>query len=222
METIDVRNLRSGERWTLTELLTGSFGGTEVVIVNIAEQGVQLAHAQPLRIATRARLWFKRGEVAVNVTGMVVWSHLSKTPNAEGKYLYESGVRAEPEGDELTAALQAFADHGLLRHDAESLERKRRRVEERMNAPKPMMKILRTDGDVPSDQSLLVQHAHERLRANPDEALKWYNRARFAVGDDVPLASDHNRHRDDVLAVWEYLERTVPLSTIVRVFERRV
>ena len=27
------------------------------------------------------------------------------------------------------------------------------------------------------------------------------------------------RHREEVLAVWEYLERTVPLHVIVKVFE---
>lgn len=48
--------------------------------------------------------------------------------------------------------------------------------------------------------------------------MKWYNRARFATNEDV--AVEMFRHREDVLAVWEYLERTVPLAVVVRVFDR--
>ncbi len=222
MEQIDVKELRSGERWLLDEPVSGSFGAVEVTIINVAEQGVQLAHAQPLRLATRGRLWFRRGTIGANAHGMIVWSHLSKTPNDEGKYLYHSGVRIESPADEFANTLMALSNHHLLRRDAGSLERKRQRQLERERAPRPTMKMLRTDSDIPSDQILLVQQARERLRTHPDEAQKWYNRARYALDDaDTPIASEI-RHRDDVLAAWEYLERTVPLVTIVRVFERRV
>lgn len=221
MDTIDVKELRSGERWLLDEPVVGSFGAVEVTIVNVTEQGVQLAHAQPVRLATRARLWFRRGTIVANAQGMIVWSHLSKTPNDQGRYLYQSGVRIESSADEFANTLMALSNHHLLRRDAGSLERKRQRQLERERAPRPTMKMLRTDSDIPSDQILLVQQARERLRTHPDEARKWYNRARYALDDaDTPIASEI-RHRDDVLAAWEYLERTVPLVTIVRVFERR-
>jgi hypothetical protein len=217
----DVKDLRSGERWIVIEHLSGMFGAAEVQVVDIAEQGAQLEHAQPLRIAMRARLWFKRGDVAVSVQGMIVWSRLSKTPNDEGKYLYHSGIRVEPVEDEFVEGMQALADQGVLRRDHESLARKRQRIVDRETekASKPTMKILRMmDNEIPADQALLVQHARERLRSNPDEAQKWYNRAKYALADDT--AVEAIRHREDVLAVWEYLERTVPLSTIVRVFEK--
>src|SRR6202171_4766639 len=159
MEPIEVKDLRSGERWLLDEPVVGSFGAAEVTVVNVAEQGVQLTHAQPLRLATRARLWFRRGTIAVNVHGMIVWSHLSKNPNHEGKYLYQSGVRVESSADEFARTLTDLSSHHLLRRDAGSLERKRQRLLERENAPRPVMKWLRPDSDIPSDQILLVQQA---------------------------------------------------------------
>jgi hypothetical protein len=221
MESIEVKDLRSGERWLLDEPVTGSFGSAEVTVVNVAEQGVQLMHSQPLGLATRARLWFRRGAIAVNVHGMIVWSHLSKNPNHEGKYLYHSGVRVESSADEFAQTLTALSSHHLLRRDAGSLERKRQRLLERERAPRPTMKILRHENEIPSDEILLIQQARERLATHPDEALKWYNRARYALdAEDSPIASEI-RHRHDVLAVWEYLERTLPLATIVRVFERK-
>jgi len=91
----------------------------------------------------------------------------------------------------------------------------RRRSSERRNASR------RVQVEVPADQALLVQHARERLRANPDEAAKWYNRARFATDEEGGqlVAAELIRHRQDVLAVWEYLERTVPIAVVMRVFD---
>jgi hypothetical protein len=217
MDNIKVTELRAGDRWVVTAPLSGSFGAAEVTVVNVGEQGVQLTHAQPLRIATRARLSIRGAQIF----GMVIWSRLSKTPNDEGKYLYQSGVRLEPVDDAFGAVLQSLRGRNQLLRDVTSLDRKRQRVAERERAPRPTMKFLRTESEIPSDQLLLVQHARERLRTNPDEARKWYQRARFAIdADDSPIAAEI-RHREDVLAVWEYLERTVPLATIVRVFEKK-
>jgi hypothetical protein len=218
MEKNQVKNLRSTERWWLVESIVGSFGSAEVTVVNVTEQGAHLIHAQPLRLATRARLRFKRGEIMANVPGMVVWSHLSKTPNEKGKLLYESGLRIEPEGDEFAGVVAALGRQCLLRQDVESMERKRRRMEERahMHAGKPVMTYIRSK--VSADEQLLIQQARERLRTNPDEAMKWYNRARFAAEAEVMLSSDIP-YREEVIAIWEYLERSVPLTTIVRTFE---
>ena len=44
-------------------------------------------------------------------------------------------------------------------------------------------------------------------------------RARYAIVESAsPIAADV-RGREDVLAVWEYLERSVPLAVIHRVFQ---
>ena len=219
-----MRELRSGERFSVIEPLIGSFGAVRVLVRNIAEQGVQVEHAEPLRIATCARLWFKRGEVAVSTQGMVVWSHLSRTPNDEGKLMYLSGLRLEGDADTFATAMQTLASGGLLKRDVASLERKKERLAARASerSKNPVMKYMPQEVEVPDDQALLVQHARERLRANPDEAMKWYNRARFATDDTGgPLvAAELIRHRQDVLAVWEYLERTVPIAVVMRVFDR--
>lgn len=217
---IDVKDLRSGERFLLVEPLTGTFGAAEVTIANVGEQGAQIAHAHPLRVAARSRLWFKRGDAAASVYAFVVWSRLSKTPDAAGKFLYMSGLRIEDDALAFSTAIQTLADRGVLRRDNESLDRKRKTLmdREQQRLAQQRVKLLHQDVELPPDQVLLVRHAQARLRANPEEALKWYNRARFAgVDEDGPVASAHIRNREDVLAIWEYLERTVPISTIVRV-----
>ena len=198
----------------------GSFGAAGISVLDIAEQGAQIEHSQPLRLGSRGRLWFKRGDVSASIHAMVIWSRLSEKPNDDGKLLYRSGVRLD-EGESFAKAIQTLGEHGVIRRDTESLERKRRKFVERENEKtvRPMVKMIRGE-DVPSDQALLVQHARERLQNDPEEARKWYNRARYAIVESaVPIAAEI-RSREDVLAVWEYLERSVPLSTIVRVFER--
>ena len=216
----DIRDLRTIERYVVVERLLGSFGAAGISILDIAEQGAQIEHAQPLRLGARGRLWFKRGEVSASIHAMVIWSRLSEKPNDEGKLLYRSGVRLD-DGESFASAIQALGEQGVIRRDTESLERKRRKFVEREQekSVKPSVKMIKVE-DVPSDQALLVQHARERLQNDPEEARKWYNRARYAIVENaVPIAAEI-RAREDVLAVWEYLERSVPLSTIVRVFER--
>ena len=212
-----VRDHRGGDRFIVIEPLPGSFGAAPIAILNMAYQGVQIEHAQPLRLATKARLFFKHGEVTAAVHGTVVWSHLSRTPNDKGKYLYRSGIRIDEEMTRFRSAMESLAEEGFIRLDVESLERKRKRLEEmeRERTGKPVVTLIRgAEAAIPSDQVLLIQQARERLRANPDEALKWYHRAKFSTTDEAVL-----HHREDVLAVWEYLDRSVDLSTIQRVID---
>jgi hypothetical protein len=221
---MDVSDLRSADRFFAFEPIPGSFGAAGISVVNLAEQGAQIEHAQPIRLGTRARFWFKRDDVTIGTQALVVWSHLSKRPNSEGKLLYRSGLRVEEDIDDFFIALRTLVDRGVFHRDIEALDRKRRRLEEKEQERwgKPVVKMIRQDQAVPPDQALLIQHARERLTANPDEALKWYNRAKFALMEDgSPVSTELISHREDVLAVWEYLERSVDIATIVRVFEKK-
>jgi hypothetical protein len=213
---MDIAEQRTTERYIALEPIDGSFGAASITVLNLGGSGAQVAHAQPLRLGTKGRLRFRRGGVQVAVEALLLWSHLSKTPNSEGKYLYQSGLRIDEEGDFATA-LRSLLDAGAVRRDLDSLERKRRRLleRERERNQTPVVKVIQPE--VSAEQVLLVQHARERLRANPEEATKWFNRAKF-VPEGTP---EHIPHREDVLAVWEYLERTVDLATIIRVFDRK-
>ena len=217
----DITDLRNSDRYFVTEKLSGSFGSASVILIDVGEQGVQIEHAQPLRLATKGRLWFKRAEVSVSLHAFVVWSRLSKTPNDQGKYVYRSGLRVDEGADEFLSAMQMLHEHGVIRKDTDSLNRKRQRLEEREQEKlgKPIMKRVATESDITPDQVLLIEHARKRLKDNFDEAQKWYSRAYFALRDGrTGVNADLMRYPEDVLAVWEYLERSVPLSTIKRVF----
>jgi len=60
----------------------------------------------------------------------------------------------------------------------------------------------------------------ERLRSHPEEAGKWYNRAKYSLSPEESKTFDESGvgHKEDILAVWEYLERSIELPAVARVF----
>lgn len=218
----DMKELRSTQRFVTTEPLTGSFVTAAITIADIGETGAQVEHAQPLRLATRGRLSFRGGGDSFAGYGVVVWSHLSKAPNEKGKLSYRSGIRFEDDATDFAKLIDTLLALSVIRVDNDSLERKRLRIAER-EAARSGRQVVR---DVPrievsADQVLLIQHARDRLRTHPDEALKWYNRAKYSIAQSVGGTPDMLYHREEVLAVWEYLERTVELQAIARVFDMK-
>ena len=212
--TVEVKETRAGQRYVLETPLSASFGATEVHIVNISTGGAQILHPLPQRIGSSSRLFFRLGGVTVSTTARMIWSHLAKTPNSAGKMIYQSGLRIED--PEYAAAVLALANQGSVKSDDDSLERKKKRLieKEKERSDKHLLRTLPgTEPSISSDQLLLIQHARERLRENPVEASRLYHIAKTAdAAKDV---------REDVLAVWEYLERSISLSVITRVFEAK-
>ena len=216
----EIQELRSYQRYISKEPLVGSFGSAEVSVADIGEQGAQIEHAQPLRIGTVARLWFKASDTPVQAQALVVWSRLSKRPNAQGKLLYRSGLRIEEGAADFAKAIERLLERAVIHRDSESLEHKRKLREEREMAKKavPTVRMIHINDEVPSHQALLIEHARDRLRANPDEAQKWYSRAYFAIRQgQTPMAAEMARYHEDVLAIWEYLERSLSLPVIAKV-----
>jgi hypothetical protein len=220
---MDIQDLRSADRFVAEERMAGSFGAASILVINLGDQGAQIEHSQPLRLGLRARFWFRRADISVSAQAIVVWSHLSKQGNAEGKLLYRSGLRVEEDIMEFGDALRQLVRSGIVHRDLEGLDRKRKRIEEKEQERwgKPVMKMLRSEQEIPPDQVLLIQHARERLRQHPDEAMKWYNRAKYALAEDGSVAGESISYREDVLAVWEYLERSVAINTIAMVFNKK-
>src|SRR5258706_3924046 len=121
----DLSELRSSDRFVSIEPLPGGFGSASITILDFAPRGVQIEHAQPLRLSLAGRLWFKGGRATVSVQGRVVWSHLSKTHDSNGKLLYHSGIHVADGSEELLAAIEVLAREGVVRKESDSLERKR-------------------------------------------------------------------------------------------------
>ncbi len=140
--TTEVVDLRKGDRFNVVEPVTGSFGPAEIAILNLSLGGVQISHPQPLRIGTRGKLWFKRGDVTVTIQAVVVWSHLVRSTS--GTMAYRTGLKLEAVDAPFALAINAMMRSGILRQDLESLEKKRTRLEEREQQRKAQVRIIPT------------------------------------------------------------------------------
>ena len=217
MKTPDVRDSRGAERFVASNPIEGRFGRTDVTIWDLAESGLQMEHAEPLKIATQGLVGFKLDEMTVTVPGIVIWSHLSMTADAHGRFLYRSGVRLEADIELFASAINRLAGSGRIRRDTASLERKRKKHVERDQElrSRPVIQMIQAPSGPSPDVVLLVLHARDRLRENANDAIKWYNRAKFSIPED---SFSHVHHREEVLAVWEYLERSIDIQTILDIF----
>lgn len=220
---MNVEELRAAERFIASEPLPATFAAYPIAIVNLSTIGALVEHPAPIRLGTVGRFMIRRGEIAIDVKGFLIWSRLSKTPGVNGAQLYRSGLRIESGNAEYALALHMLIKSGAMKRETDTLERKRRRLVERMAEKNRsgVRSLTSSTDDIPADQMLLVQHARERLLANPEEAQKWYHRAKYAITHGATnIEIESIRNREDVLAVWEYLERSIDIPTISRAFDR--
>jgi hypothetical protein len=146
--TIEVVDFRKGDRFLIVEPVTGTFGAADVVLQNFSLTGAQISHPQPLRIGTRARLWFKRGDVTAAVQAHVVWSHLAKLPT--GAMAYKSGLKIDNADPQYAAALNTMIRAGILRQDVQSMDKKRQRAVEREELRKSQIRVIPVSEPPPS------------------------------------------------------------------------
>jgi hypothetical protein len=139
--TIEVIDLRKGDRFIATEPISGTFGPAEIVILDLSLGGAKLSHPLPLRIGTRGRIAYKRGDIVVSTPAHVVWSHLARTDQG---MVYQSGIKLDDTDPHYAMAINSLLRAGLLRKDVGSLERKRERLLEREQLRKTLSKPIPT------------------------------------------------------------------------------
>jgi hypothetical protein len=215
-----IEDSRTAPRFTVTAPVAGFFGATTVRLMSISATGAQIEHSAPVKPGSRGRAGFNVRERAFTFTGDVVWSRLSKHLGPDGKPLYRSGLRSSDPGA-LEALLEALDSVRFVAPDRDSLERKRQKLAERRKAQQavPQVKLLTSQELIQTDELLLIMQARDRFRLNPEEATKWYNRAKFTMAEYV--GQHDSSFREEVFAIWEYLERTVDLGVIARVLDKR-
>lgn len=218
----DVTENRRATRHIALVPLRGFFGSAEVEIQDLSEGGFQIEHSDTVKLGSSATLSFDNPKTFETIVfrARVVWSRLSPTPSARGKLLYRSGLRIELAEEPNRSMLKKLIAQ-VTRPDTESLERKRqKRRELAREREKPPLKVIHNSA-LPPEQVLIIQQARKHLRANPIESLRWHNRAKFSLTDEQIRAIQEMQihHRDDVLAVWEYLERRYPIAVVARALD---
>lgn len=221
MNSPETEELRGCQRYRLDQPVVVQFGTISAALRDTSEKGVQIEHAEPVKLGIASELRLPQNPQLPPLRAKVIWSRLSKTPDASGKYLYETGVTFTEESDANRRLLEWVIRHHGARADESSLKRKREasaaRASHRNARPTMRPLVQREQPEISTDTILLIQHARRQLKSRPDEAVKWYNRAKFSgtTGEDLHV------NREDILAVWEYLERSIDVEVIASVFEQQ-
>lgn len=222
----DVRDLRKSTRYIVHPPLSGTFAFTDVVVTDLSASGIQVRHPEAVRLGTTGRLTFTLPENGgrYSLSGRVVWSHLSREPDDEGRHPFFTGLQLDEESREVAErAISRMLELSIASPDTSSLQTKRRRMHQKARERRTANTRQVFTTPLSSDQLMMINQVRQRLKTHPDEARKWYLRAKFAMKEDESRAREAPMHyREDVLAVWEYLGRTVELNTIIAVFERQL
>jgi hypothetical protein len=216
-----IEELRSTERFFVMPSLDAKFGDVPVTVENVCARGARIEMKTEPKRDQAETLFFHvpQSELEVKVDGKIVWTMLKSISGSGGdQKSYRAGVQinTKPELMRLAIGLLCESTRGSL--DTQSLSLKLKIMRARARQFAPSYKSIEASG-VPAEQYLLIQGVREELRLNPEEAMHWYRRARQIINDpktrsDAPAICEH----PDALAVWEYLDRTVDPSLIVRAF----
>ena len=191
-------------RYVPRRQISGIFDDIKFSIVQISASGLRIRHREPLVPGSEAKLTFALLNPArsIVVRARVVWTSLASS--GEERFAI-SGLRIIEHAERLARAVDSL----LATHDLQPERRTRQRRASDATA------ILAA-----SDEEIaLITSALQKFKSDPVEASRWYSRARFALSDENVrrVAPRRPRDREEVLGIWEYLERQVEIEKVANV-----
>lgn len=197
---------RRALRYIPRRQIDGLFEETKFTILQISTTGLRIRHREPLFPGTEAKLTFALLKPArsVVVRARVVWTSLARS--GEERFSI-SGLRIIEHADRLARAVDSL----LMTHDLQPERRVRNR-----RSDDAVATVLAGASD---EEISLITAAIQKFAEDPVEASRWYSRARFALADEHVrrIAPPKPRDREEVLGIWEYLERQVDLEKVAGV-----
>jgi hypothetical protein len=200
-------DLRLAPRYIPRRQIGGVFQKVRFSILQISSTGLRIRHDSTLLPGEVGRLSFALVQPAQSfpMTARVIWTSIAQ--RGEGPTFCISGLRVVDNGERLRRAVEMLRQKGEL-----EVERPTGRRKSGESAP-PALRGM-ADEEVAS-----ILRAVRRLANDPVEASRWYARARYAIADEQvrQAIQHHTRDREQVLGVWEYLERKVDLQKVAGV-----
>jgi hypothetical protein len=202
-------DLRAGVRYVPRRQIGGLFRDVKFVMLQLSSSGLRIRHDEALRPGDEARLSFAILNPAKTfvMRARVVWTSIAQ--QGEDRSHYVSGLRVVENADRLVNAAYLLRTARELRIDERPAGRGATR-----NVPRYVSGL--ADEDV-----VAIIQAVRKLASDPEEAARWYARARFAIADEeVRKAAPRGaREREEVVGVWEYLRRQQDLRTVAGVMQ---
>jgi hypothetical protein len=205
-ERKELPDQRRALRYVPRRQIDGIFEDTKFTILQISTTGLRIRHREPLMPGSEAKVSFALIKPARSIVlrARVVWTSLARS--GEERFSI-SGLRVIEHAERLARAVDSL----LMTHD---LQPERRVRDRRSDDALTTMLSGATDEEI-----ALVTAAIQKFANDPSEASRWYARARFALSDEQVrrTAPPKPRDREEVLGIWEYLERQVDLEKVAGV-----
>lgn len=204
-------NLRAGVRYVPRRQIGGVFRDVKFVMLQLSSSGLRIRHDEALHPGDEARLSFAilNPPKSFVIRAHVVWTSIAQ--RGEERSYYISGLRVVENADRLVNAAYLLRTARELQIDDRDIGR---------TLPNPRRMPRHVKGLSDEDVVKIIQ-AVRTLADDPQEAARWYARARFAIADEeVRKAAPRGaREREEVVGVWEYLQRRPDLKTIAGVMQ---
>ncbi|HEV7921037.1 MAG TPA: PilZ domain-containing protein [Thermoanaerobaculia bacterium] len=186
----------------------GTFGNVKFAVLQMSENGLRIRHDETLLPGEEARMSIAlvRPQQSVVVKARVVWTSIAQ--RGDGPTFCISGVRVTENEDRLQRTVAMLKDARELEPEKPPGSRGTSRDE--------TPSALRGMSD---DEVAAILRAVRKFADDPIEANRWYARGRFATSEESvrQALQQHARDREQVLGVWEYLERRIDLRKVAGV-----
>ncbi|HYK01701.1 MAG TPA: PilZ domain-containing protein [Thermoanaerobaculia bacterium] len=196
---------RIATRFVPLRQLGGIFGDVKFVVMQLSATGLRIRHNEPLMPGDEAKLSFAlmRPARSVVVRARVVWTSLAKSGTERFSI---SGLRITEHQDRVAAAIDGMRSTNELQP-------------ERRGSLRRATDTMSVISGISDEEMALVTAAVQKFAGDPVEASRWYSRARFALSDETVrrAAPQRPRDREEVLGIWEYLDRQVDIGKIAGV-----
>jgi hypothetical protein len=214
----EVHDARRGPRFIVDPPIQAVLGSHQVQIYNIAEGGIQIEVPEKLPRSMYAEIRFSLpiSPRVIRLEARVAWCRQARKDGLATAWPYRCGLRIEGLTAFTVESLAALLRAHVVRPDRNSLERKRRLIEERRRAnltlaPEPPARPALPPPITLEDCIARVQAARAVLRN--DLALSAHS---LAAGRRAWTGPDANA---EVIAIWQYLDRVVDPSIVSVVLE---
>ena len=191
---------RIAPRYVPRRQLGGTFRDLRFTLMQLSTTGLRIRHDETLRPGDVARLTLSLQKPARTfaMQARVVWTSIAQ--RGEGPTFCISGLRVLDVGP-----IAQVIHHLREARDLQADEGRRRG-----NSPLSGL----TDDEVAS-----IIRAVRKFSADPVEAGRWYTRARFSLADETVRAAAPQRARDreEVVGLWEYLDRRLDIAKVASV-----
>jgi hypothetical protein len=207
-EAASQADLRLAPRYVPRRQIGGTFRQVRFSILQVSTTGLRIRHDETVRPGDVARLTFAVMKPARSfaMQARVVWTTIAQ--RGEGASFCISGVRVIDGNDQLREAIEVLR----ASHDLQLEEAPPRRSSGATNAGPPATGL--TDDDVAA-----IIRAVRLFSSDPVEAHRWYTRARFALAEEEvrKAAPVKARDREEVVGIWEFLNRRMDIARIASV-----